>query len=81
MVCTYQKELDLTTDILKRMRLPVRRLQPQAVPVFLDHGIRSTLGMPDEDETLHHTPFQWMNQRTIYKILDRFLCNYLLFAL
>lgn len=77
----YQRELDLTVAMLRRMRLQVHLLHPRDTLQVLDAGFRAVMGMPEDYETALRVAAQWSRERTIYKILDKFMCNYVYFHL
>lgn len=81
MAADYQKELDFTIALLKRMRLPVQILHPKDTQAFLSAGVRRVLGVSDDYETPYRASLQWPEQQAIYKILDNFMCNYIFFHL
>ena len=77
----YQREMDFMIAVLERMRLPVHLLHPNDTLTVLDSGLRGILGMSADYDTAYHVALQWSHQRTIYKVLDQFMCNYIYFHL
>ena len=77
----YQREFDLTLAILKRMRLSVRLLHEGDSLHDLDEGFRVALGLHEEYETALRVGIQLMQEKAIYTIVDRFMCNYICFHL
>lgn len=77
-----QPEFRFLKTALEKLHLPVHCLTPDYTPEQpLDGGIRRFLGREEEYRHLFQTvPFQ-MTQRTIYKMSDSFLCNYLFLLL
>lgn len=67
--------------ILRRMRLPVHLLHPEDTLTVLDSGLRGILGMQADYDTAYRIARQWSHPRTIYKVLDQFMCNYIYFHL
>ena len=78
----HQPEFRFLKNALEKLHLPVHCLTPDYTPEQpLDGGIRRFLGREEEYRHLFQTvPFQ-MTQRTIYKMSDSFLCNYLFLLL
>ena len=77
----YQKELDFMRSVLERMRLPVHLMHPDDTLAVLDSGLRGILGMQADYDSAYRIAMQWSHQRTIYKVLDQFMCNYIYFHL
>ena len=71
----YQRELDFTLSVLSHLRMPVRFVQADDSLAGYDAGLRSILGI-DADATI---PLRtaMAKERTIYKVLDQFWCNYI----
>ena len=81
MALSCQKELDFLTAVLRRMRLPVHLLRPEDDLEALDDGLRKFLGMEaDYTAALQHAA-QGFRDRTIYQLMDQFMCNYIYFHL
>lgn len=78
----HQPEFRFLKTALEKLHLPVHCLTPDYTPEQpLDGGIRRFLGREEEYRHLFQTvPFQ-MEQNTIYKMSDAFLCNYLFLLL
>lgn len=81
MAVSYQKELDFAVAVMKRMRLGVHLLHPEDSLDVLDGGMRTILGMEADYDTAFHVAMQWQHEKTIYKIIDQFLCHYIYFHL
>lgn len=77
MAIAYQRELDLTVAILRRMRLNVHLLNRRDGMSMLDSGLRSSLGLHEDYNTALHIAQRWSQERTIYKIVDQFRCHYI----
>lgn len=78
----YESEYHFLQSTLKKLHLPITRLSPSArTDTPLDLGLRRFLGREDEYQRIFHTmPFQ-MEQNTVYKVTDAYLCNYLFLLL
>ena len=81
MNAAYQKELDFMISVFRRMRLAVHLLHPEDSLQTLDLGIREVLGMGVDDDTAYRVAQHWNHERTVYKVLDQFMCNYIYFHL
>ena len=81
MTLPYQRELDFTIAILERMRVPVHLLHKEDPLHQVDSGFRASIGMHADYDIALRTALQWPQQRTIYKVLDQFMCNYIHFPL
>lgn len=81
MTLPYQRELDFTIAILERMRVPVHLLHQDDPLHQVDSGFRANIGMHADYDIALRTALQWPQQRTIYKVLDQFMCNYIHFPL
>lgn len=81
MSAAYEKELSFMTAIFERMRLAVHLLHPRDSLQVLDAGIREMLGMSIDYDTAFRVTQQWNHERTVYKVLDQFMCNYIYFHL
>lgn len=77
MSANYQRELDLITAVLRRMRLNVHLLHPKDSLTVLDAGLRGVLGMQEAYDTAVQVALQWSHERTVYKIVDIFMCHYI----
>ena len=77
----YQRELEFTISLLKKFRLPVRMIHPEEPLPSLDDGLRQILGMEYVDQNAFTIASRRLERRTIYKIVDQFLCNYICFLL
>ncbi|MBQ8655268.1 MAG: helix-turn-helix domain-containing protein [Clostridia bacterium] len=76
MTVVFRREIDLTTAILQRMRLPVHILRPQDALTVLDSGFREILGLDVDYAAAYRFALHWSKERTIYKVIDQFMCNY-----
>ena len=81
MTLPYQRELDFTIAILERMRVPVHLLHKGDPLHQVDSGFRASIGMHADYDIALRTALQWPQPRTIYKVLDQFMCNYIHFPL
>lgn len=81
MAMVYQRELDFMMTVFRRMRLGVHQLHPKDSLTVLDSGLREVLGLSGDYDTAYRISQQWSRQRTIYKVLDQFMCNYIYFHL
>ena len=77
----YQKELDFMTRVLERMRLRVHFLHPEDSLHGVDDGLRSMLGLEADYQNAYQVAAHWDRERTIYRVLDQFMCNYIYFRL
>lgn len=78
----YETEYRFLCRVLQKLHLPITRIREgEELERPLDMGLRHFLGRDEDYRRLFHTmPFQ-MEQRTIYKMADPFLCSYLLMLL
>ena len=74
----YQKELDFTVSLLRRMRLDVRFLHPGD---SVEDGLSSLLGVETDYQQLFSVASHLTEKHTIYTIQDPFLCHYIYFHL
>lgn len=81
MTYACQKELDFLMLALKKLRLQGRLLHPGCSLAGLDHGLRSLLGLEEDYVFAYQIGVQWHHERTIFKILDQFMCHYIYFRL
>lgn len=81
MAIAYQKELDFTVQVLRRMRVGVHLLHPDDSINVLDAGLRGVLGLHSDYADVYRVAPQWHHERTVYKVLDQFICNYIYFHL
>lgn len=81
MAADYRRELDFMVSVLGRMRLAVHLLHPQDTLTVLDSGLRAILGLQTDYDAALRISQQWAHERTIYKVLDQFMCNYIYFHL
>lgn len=77
----YQKELEFAVSLLRRMRLSVYVIEQGDKLSQLDGGLRRMVGMEADDATGFLSEPKWANNRTIYKIMDQFMCHYIFFRL
>ena len=80
-MAAYQRELDFFTSVLEKMRLPVHIVRPGDSVRSYDEGLRSLLDMAYDYENAYHVVSRWAHERTVYKIVDQFMCNYIYFHL
>lgn len=81
MALSCQKELDFLISVLQRMRLSIQILHPEDSLETLDNGLRKHLGMEADYSAAFHYARQGFHDRTIYKLMDQFMCNYVYFQL
>ena len=77
----YQKEMDFFLSVMEKMRLPVHLLHPEDAIEKVDAGLRKLLRMQEDYEALKNMSLQWNMPRTIYQVMDQFLCHYIYFQL
>lgn len=77
----YQRELDYMTNVLRHMRLQVHHLRQDDPTAQLDLGFHSIMGLQADFKAIFTSSSHWTKHKTIFKILDQFLCNYLYFRL
>ena len=77
----YQKELDYMVHVLERMRLQVHLVHPDTPLDQLDDGLRVRLGMEKDYENVYRVVTRWDRERTIYRVVDQFMCSYIYFQL
>ena len=80
-MAAYERELEFTIAVLGKMRLSVHLLHPDASLRLLDEGFRGVLGMELDYDVAYRVAMQWSDERTVYKVLDQFMCNYVYFHL
>lgn len=81
MTCAYQRELDFLLSALNKLRLQGHLLHPGDSLAGLDQGLRSLLGMEEDYASAYQIGVQWAHERTIYKVMDQFMCHYIYFRL
>lgn len=81
MTAAYQRELDFTCRLLEKMRLPVHLVHEGEQLNEYDGGLRTLLGMEPDYEHAYLVASHWAHERTIYKIVDQFMCRYIYFHL
>lgn len=81
MALPCQKELDFLVSVLRRMRLSVHIIHPEDSFEALDDGLRKHLGIESDYHAAYQYTLQWFRNRTIYKLMDQFMCNYIYFQL
>lgn len=81
MPAPYQKELDFAVALLKRMRLSVQCVREGDPLRGHDEGLRAMLDMDADYDNAYRVASRWAHERTVYKILDQFMCNYIYFHL
>lgn len=78
---TCQRELDFLISVLKKLRLQVHILHSGDSLAGLDQGLRSLLGLEEDNASAFQIGVHWNHERTIYKIMDQFMCHYIYFRL
>lgn len=76
-----QRELDYTISLLQHMRVQARLVHPSDTLSGLDGGLRKLLGMEAYYDDTYRIANRWSSPRTVYKILDQFMCRYIYFQL
>lgn len=78
----YQPQLDFLTHILTKMNLQVQLFDPEKLPQQrLDLGLRKFMGLDDLYERADIQKNQKLHANTVYRLVDEFLCNYILLFL
>jgi len=74
----YENELKFIKNMLGKMNLQVIEFQKENTPdTQVDFGVRKFFGLKEEyDSTFLSKPFEG-DPKTIYKLTDRYFCNYL----
>ena len=75
-----QRELSFALSLLERMRIPVHRIHSTDQLPECDGGLRRLFGMEDHRHAAHIVN-DWSQERTVYKMVDQFLCRYIYFRL
>lgn len=81
MSAAYQRELDFTIRLLERLRMPVRIVRPGEPLRENADGLRMLTGMTAEHESTVRITAYCAGERTIFKVLDPYLCHYICFHL
>lgn len=81
MQTAWQRELDYTISLLQHMRVQARLVHPEDALSELDGGLRKLLGVEVYYDDAYRIANRWSSPRTIYKILDQFMCCYIYFQL
>lgn len=81
MTYSRKQELDFALALLKRMRIPANQLKPEDSLCACDGGLRKMLGMENDHEYSTSVIMRRAEERTVYKIVDQFLCRYIYFLL
>lgn len=78
----YEKELHYFLKVIKRMHLQSLWIQPDTVPSdHMDFVLHRFFGLEAFINDVFRCPNQWSKDNTVYKLTDRFLCNYIYFLL
>lgn len=81
MAMLYQHELAFAFRLLEKMRLPIRQVHQGDSLLGYDEGLRTLIGMESDYENAYRVASLWAKERTIYKIVDQFMCRYIYFHL
>lgn len=81
MPLSYQKELDFSLALLGHMRLQALLAPPDIAPSDCDRGLRMLMGMESDYENARRMAERTFRERTIYKVVDAFLCHYIFLRL
>lgn len=77
---SYRTELDYLIKVLNKMGVQCRIIgfgsTPEECP---DMGLRAALGINDSFAKTFSCPGTWAIPNTVYKLTDRFMCNYIFF--
>ena len=76
-----QRELDFALALLERLRIPVHMLRAGDPLSVCDGGLRKRLCMEKDYGNEASVAAHWSKERTVYKMVDRFLCRYIYFHL
>ncbi|MBE5811672.1 MAG: helix-turn-helix domain-containing protein [Clostridiales bacterium] len=71
-----QRELDFTLALLARMRIPAHKMPMDGSLAACDGGLRKLLGMEEDYERAGGMAAKWLQERTVYRMVDQFLCRY-----
>lgn len=77
----YQQAMDFAAALLERLRVPVHRQCAADLLSECDGGLRRLLGMEEDYFNAAQIAAHWMQERTVYKMTDQFLCRYIYFRL
>ncbi len=81
MAAAYRRELDFMLAVLDKLRIRAQVCEEDAPPAIVDCGLRALLGLEDDFIQTLLVRRMWNRDRTIYKIMDQFMCNYIYFRL
>lgn len=73
--------MDFTASLLRRMRLPMHFVTSGESLSRCDGGLHALMGMEEAYEKLARAAASDIRERTVYKVLDPFLCHYIFFLL
>lgn len=74
----YTEELSYLLKVLKKMNLQAFIVPSGTMPDNgIDLGLRKTLGLNSGYETTFSCPSGWAEDKTVYKLSDEFMCNYI----
>ncbi|MBP3648739.1 MAG: helix-turn-helix transcriptional regulator [Clostridia bacterium] len=77
----HQAVMDFLASSLRRMRLNLFIFGAEESLEMADLGLRALLGLQEDYQSLAQAFFRMMRPKTVYKLMDLFLCNYIFFAL
>ncbi len=78
MILPYKAELTYLLKVLKKMNIQAILVSKGSSPGSgLDLGIRRTLGISPGYEITFSCPSGWAEEKTVYKLSDEFMCNYI----
>lgn len=78
----YEKELHYFLKVISRMQLQSLWIQPDTVPSDqMDFVLHRFYGLESFINDVFRCPNRWSKDNTVYKLTDRFLCNYIYFLL
>jgi len=75
---SYTVQLDYLLKVLKKMNLQAFIVSEGTTPgSSVDLGLRNILGINAGYETTFSCPSGWADEKTVYKLSDEFMCNYI----
>ena len=78
----YKAELNYLEKVLKKLHLQVLIIKAGDGPDYrIDMGLRKMLGLEQDYARAFSETTMWAKPKTIYKLSDAFLCNYIFFTL
>lgn len=79
---SYRIELEYLVKVLKKMHIGVHLIPHGSAPDRgFDMDLRRTLGIAADYEQTFRCPGTWAEEKTIYKLSDEYMCNYIFLLL